>query len=49
MTLMVGTPHYIAPEVLDHNYNEKCDIWSIGVILFIILSGRVPFPGKTAK
>jgi calcium-dependent protein kinase len=42
----IGTPFYIAPEVLNHNYNEKCDIWSIGVITFMLLSGKLPFGGK---
>jgi calcium-dependent protein kinase len=42
----LGTPYYIAPEVLNKKYNEKCDIWSCGVIMYIILSGMPPFNGQ---
>jgi serine/threonine protein kinase len=53
MTSLTGTSFYIAPEVVAAGleggkaYSNKCDIWSIGVICFIILSGKMPFYGKT--
>jgi len=43
----IGTMYYMAPEVLDRRYDSKCDIWSLGVILFIIIAGYPPFGGDT--
>ena len=39
----VGTTFYMAPEVITGKYNEKCDIWACGIILYIMLCGKPPF------
>lgn len=49
MNQIYGTAYYIAPEILKSDYNEKCDVWSVGVILFILLSGKPPFGGDNDK
>jgi len=49
MHTIVGTPYYVAPEVLKGNYDFACDIWSLGVILFIMLCGYPPFEGDNNK
>lgn len=44
-----GSAYYVAPEVLLGDYNEKCDIWSVGVIMFILLTGKPPYNGRDEK
>ena len=49
MKSKVGTLYYISPEIIKGSYDEKCDIWACGVILFILLCGYPPFNGSSDK
>jgi calcium-dependent protein kinase len=44
---LIGTTNYLAPEILKSEYNEKCDIWSAGVILYTLLAGKYPYDGNS--
>lgn len=47
MHTILGTPYYIAPEVLKGEYDEKCDVWSVGALTYIMLSGEPAFNGTS--
>ena len=47
--VLIGSAYYIAPEVLSRNYTELCDLWSCGVIMYILLTGRPPFNGSNEE
>lgn len=49
LNTVVGTPYYVAPEVLNERYGISCDMWSLGVILYMLLIGKPPFPGNSPK
>ena len=46
LSTILGTPYYMAPEVLKGCYNQKCDVWSIGIITYALFSGNLPFIDK---
>ena len=43
---IIGTCYYIAPEVIKEKYNEKCDIWSAGIVLYMLITKKAPFEGN---
>lgn len=47
LSTIAGTPYYMAPEVLEGEYNYKCDIWSMGVLMYVLVSGYLPFQGES--
>jgi len=44
-----GTCFYMAPEVINGRYDHKCDIWSSGILLFVMIGGYPPFNGSNTK
>ena len=44
---IAGTPYFIAPEVLTGRYGKECDLWSLGVCIFLLLTGEHPFDGNS--
>ncbi|PRW33551.1 calcium-dependent kinase [Chlorella sorokiniana] len=49
VSALIGSAYYVAPEVLRRSYGPECDIWSLGVVLYILLSGMPPFWGDDEK
>lgn len=49
LTDTVGTPYCMAPEILSGGYGQKCDEWTVGVVMYMLLTGNPPFDGETDK
>ena len=48
-SLCSGSPFYIAPEVISCRLSLACDMWSLGVVMYVALSGKLPFPGESTQ
>jgi len=44
---IVGTSYYVSPEILQKNYDERCDVWALGVLLHVITTATAPFSGES--
>ena len=49
LTLPTGSPLYMAPEVIQGLYDNKCDVWSCGILMYYMLTGNYPFKGASLK
>ena len=49
LNTFAGTPYYIAPEIIQGAYSKECDIWSLGVLMYFLLSGRQAFHAITVS
>jgi calcium/calmodulin-dependent protein kinase I len=51
MTTLCGSPQYVAPELYtnDDGYDERCDLWSAGIVIYVILGGYAPFEAPTLE
>ena len=43
---IAGTPYFMSPEVFKGSYGPKCDMWAMGVVLYMTVTGELPFTGK---
>ena len=49
LSVNLGTPYFVAPEILKNDYNDKCDVWSIGALIYFLLVGYPPYKGHTKE
>jgi len=49
LTQLCGSPHYLAPELIGQRYNHMADVWSFGVLLYLLLVGNYPYEAKNPR